>query len=191
MKLQRRSLVLTIIVALLVIANAWRFWPTRSGVAGGERNADVGRDFRAQDFVVRALPREDSGLARRDLFQPVQISRPATKAVKTAVRVTAPSSPLPAPPKTPEQLAVESAQAELSAIRCVGAAFRKQRTEAFLIVNGRNVVVGLGEKAGGRYVVEQITRDSVLLRDPVTQTAARIAISGQAEASDTEQRTYQ
>ncbi|MDH4133769.1 MAG: hypothetical protein OEV31_03190 [Gammaproteobacteria bacterium] len=128
--------------------------------------------FRAEDFVVRALPGIDHSAQRRDLFR---FGAEATAAPKPVAKGSGPKLP----PKTPEQIAVESAQAELAQIRCVGAAFHKQRAEAFLIVNGQNTIVRVGEMAGGRFRVEDITRDSVLLRDPATQTVGRIAISGQ------------
>jgi hypothetical protein len=176
MKVRQRTLVLGTTVILLVVANLWRFWPSvSSGWELNKRGAGPGGEFQAEDFVVHALPSpEDSAPQRRDLFRIATVARPVRKAATARL-------PPPPPPKTPEQLAVESAQAELSEIRCVGTAFHKQRSEAFLIVNGQNAIVSLGQKAGGRFVVEEITRASVLLRDPATQTAGRIIISGQPQ----------
>lgn len=172
-KSRKRALILAAVVSLLVAANLWRFWPSsvteRTGIKTGTSPGGV---FRAEDFVVRALPTVEHAALRRDLFR---IGAVTTAAPKSAPKGSTPQPP----PKTPEQIAVESAQTELAQIRCVGAAYHKQRAEAFLIVNGQNTIVRVGEKAGGRFVVEEITRDSVLLRDPATQTVGRIAISGQ------------
>jgi hypothetical protein len=172
LKARPRTILLASTVALLVAANLWRFPSSVSPARGHGRHADEPRGaFRAEDFVVHALPGIEAGPQRRDLFRFATAPRPAAKPVA--------KGPPPPLAKTPEQLAVESAQAELGQIRCVGAAFHKQRAEAFLIVNGRSTIVQVGEKAGGRFVVEAITRDSVLLRDPATGTSGRITISGQ------------
>jgi len=182
MKTRKRTILLAASVALLVAANLWRFWPSVSpDRAYGKTGGSPGGEFRAEDFVVHALPTVEDAAMRRDLFHVATAAR--------AVPKPAAKGPPPPPPKTPEQLAVERAQTELAQIRCVGAAFHKQRAEAFLIVNGQNTIVRVGEKAGGRFMVEEITRESVLLRDPMTQTSGRIAISGQPRAIDNRNHT--
>lgn len=169
-----------LIGAILVLAGLnLRHWLPRTWPERASREAGSTDEFSADDFGLRAMPAAETMSMKRDLFRTAVKPAPRPGAAKVS-----PSVPVHVPQKTPEEVEHEHAQLELSQVRCVGAAFHKQRAEAFLVVNGQNVIVRVGEKAGGRFVVEAITRESVLLRDPVTQVAGAIAITGQETSTD-------
>lgn len=173
MTLTKQRKMLIAAIAVLVLLNGLRWWPSSTSETkspGGSFAPRVSQGaFRAEDFEIRALPAEQTGAMQRDLFQPKAAIKPA-------------SAPLPKvqgpPPKTPEELAREAAQAELAQIRCVGVAFRGGKAHAYLQKGGESQLVSPGDKAGSRFVVEKITPEAVSLKDPDTGVEGTLTVSG-------------
>ena len=96
----------------------------------------------------------------------------------TSVTKRSPAKAPEPPPKSPEELEREAAQAELAQFRCVGVAFRGSRAQAFLVKGSETFLVSPGDKVGNRFIVDKIASDSVSLQDPNTGVTGQIAVSG-------------
>jgi hypothetical protein len=168
--MKHRKWIIVAVVLALVALNVWRWWPAGStkprGIPG---TASPSAAFRPEDFEIRALPADPPGPMQRDLFR----TKLATKSVAKGFAKT----PEP-PPKSPEELEREAAQAELAQYRCVGVAFRGGRAQAFLVKGSETFLVSPGDKVGNRFIVDKIAPDAVSLQDPNTGVAGQIAVSG-------------
>lgn len=162
-----RQAVLAGLVALLLGANLWHWWPGAAQGPRMDRHASA-ESFRAEDFRVRVQPLtvapEDS--PRRDPFRP-----------KSAALTAKADVPVP-PPKTPQQLEEEAARAELAQIKLVGVVVRGNKPQAFLVKGTETFIVHPGEKIGARFTVENIGADNIQVKDAKTNVAGQIPISG-------------
>ena len=163
--IRNRKFSVLLIVALLVALNIWRWWPvTKVSARGAETPSTT---FRLEDFEVRALPADSLDPMHRDLFHPKIF--PVTKPhVKVVPNIT----------QSPEELALDAAQAEFAQILCVGVSVRDKRIQAYILDRGDPLLVTTGDKVGSRFVVEKILFDGVVLQDPVTGVGGQIAVSG-------------
>lgn len=169
MKVQRKKLILLMVV-LLVALNIWRWWPTSSKLANKVEGKT--RQISVEDFEVKAHPAESQAPMLRDIFQ-------AKKVVKEITQVKPkPINAQLSPVKSSEDLAKETAEAEFSQLRCVGISVRNERYQAYIISAGEPLLVSKGDKVGSRFVVDNITSDSVKLLDPETGVGGLISISG-------------
>jgi hypothetical protein len=168
--MKHRKWIIAAVVLVLVALNVWRWWPAGSTKPGSlPGTASTSAAFRPEDFEIRAQPADPPGPMQRDLFRPKPAAKPMAKgSAKT---------PMP-PPKSPEELEREAAQAELAQYRCVGVAFRGGRAQAFLVKGGETFLVSPGDKVGNRFIVDKIAPDAVSLQDPNTGVAGQIAVSG-------------
>ena len=168
--MKNRKWIIAAVVLALVALNVWRWWPSGSakpvGMPGTVSPSAV---FRPEDFEIRALPADPPGPMQRDLFHPKPAAKPVAK-----ISAKAPEPP----PKSPEELEREAAQAELAQFRCVGVAFRGGRAQAFLVKGGETFLVSPGDKVGNRFIVDKIAPDAVTLQDPNTGVSGQIAVSG-------------
>lgn len=160
-------------LAVLVLLNLWRWFGPAPGSAAKPGRVAVSGPLRVEDFRIATAPADAplSAPAARDLFAPVVVVVKAPPKPK----VIEPPQP---PPKTPEQLAEEAARAELAQIKYVAFSLRAGRGQAFLIKGEQSYLVETGGKVAERFVVEQLTAESVRLRDPATNVAGQIGISG-------------
>ncbi len=168
--MKQRKWIIAAVVLALVALNAWRWWPAGSArPVGMPGTVSPSAAFRTEDFEIRALSAEPPGPMQRDLFRPKTVAKPVARgSAKT---------PEP-PPKSPEELEREAAQAELAQFRCVGVAFRGGRAQAFLVKGGETFLVSPGDKVGNRFIVDKIAPNTVSLQDPNTGVAGEIAVSG-------------
>lgn len=167
--MNRRIVMLGAGVGALVLLNLWQWWPrtaeqTRVAVApsGGTRP----EDFRLR---MEAAPQVDATAPGRDLFQPKRPPAPAVARSKASA---------PPPPKSPEELEREAAQAELAQYRCVGVSVRAGRIQAFVVRGDQSFLVSPGGRVGDRFVVDKITPEAISLSDPRTGVAGQISVSG-------------
>ena len=168
--MKHRNWLITAVVLALAALNVWRWWPAGTTTPGGmPGTTSPSAAFRPEDFDIRALPAEPPGPMQRDLFRPKPTAKPV---VKGSAKTPEP------PPKSPEELEREAAQAELAQFRCVGVAFRGGRAQAFLVKGGETFLVSPGDKVGNRFIVDKIAPDTVSLQDPNTGVAGQIAVSG-------------
>lgn len=155
-------------VGALLILNLWRWW-------GDEGPAPTRTHTKAIAPAALALKfgtATDAAIAR-DLFYPkVQpvVARPIPPPVAVA--------PPPPPEKTAAELELETARTELARIKCAAIAFEGDRGRAFLLNGSDSYTVKTGDKVGGRFVVEEITREGVRLRDPATDLTGQLQVSG-------------
>lgn len=166
----KKFLILLSVVALVVL-NIWRWWPTAA--ASSDREGRTAEGFSIEDFEVKVTPADTLPPLSRDLFHPkkVLMEKPQIIAVLAPVLLL--------PPKSPEEFARESAQAEFSKIRCVGVSIRNDHIQAYLVINAtESLLVSNGDKVGSHFVVEKIMSDGVSLRDPDTGVGGQIFISG-------------
>lgn len=170
--MNRQKSVYAALVALLLGANIWYWWtPAATGVKREPRV--VGQEeYRNEDFRLRLgmAVDETAGRVQRDLFHP------KVEVVKKPVAVAA--KPPEPPAKTPEELAQESARAELAQYKLVGVVFRNGKGQAFIVRGDQVYLVLPGEKVGERFTVEKIAADDVELRDPATNVSGKIPVSG-------------
>lgn len=167
---RKRALMLAAIVALAV-ANLWRWLgeePTRRG------SPATRGDLVAAHLALHGVPQVAISPAVRNPFQPkvVVAAAPAVKAPPP------PPAPVLPPPKTPEELEAEAARAELATIKLVGVVFKNDKPQAFLVKGDQAFLAVAGEHVAGRFVIDKITEDAVVLSDPKTAVSGRIAISG-------------
>ena len=117
---RNRKLIVAISIGVLVALNVIRWWPATfdsTVVSQGE-----GEVFSMDEFRVNVPPEVEIGTPSRDIFHPI-----IAIVKKAKVMVVAPP---PAPAKSPEEIALELAQAELAKIRCVGVSMRNERFQA-------------------------------------------------------------
>jgi hypothetical protein len=165
-----RKWIIAAVVLVLAALNIWRWWPAGPAKPGSmPGTVSPSAAFRPEDFEIRALPADPPGPMQRDLFRPKMATKPVAKSTAKA--------PEP-PPKTPEELEREAAQAELAQFRCVGVAFRGGRAQAFLVKGSETFLVSPGDKVGNRFIVDKIAPDAVSLQDPNTGVVGQITVSG-------------
>lgn len=134
--------------------------------------------FNVADFQLRTVGLEKEHGPLRNLFRAkLPVAHKTTKAALLARPAVAPLPVMP-PPKTPEQIAIETAHAEISRIKLVGVVRRDGRYQAFLVNDSQLFLAYAGETVGERFRVEGVTADEVLLRDPSTNVSGQIPISG-------------
>ena len=159
-------------VAVLLLLNVWR-WLGDNDAPQDKLSAPGTSGISAADLAVRAAPVIEVAAAMRNPFQPKTV-------VVAAPKVQAPPPPAPElpPPKTAEELEAEAARAELAMIKLVGVVFKNDKPQAFLVKGDQMFLAVAGEKVAGRFNVDKITQDAVLLSDPKTAVSGRVAISG-------------
>lgn len=170
--MNRKKALIAVAIALLVVLNVWRWLPQQTPVAADTRGAaDTGLaelQLRVANVDVATRP------MRRDLFYRVaQAPRPGAQSANPARRVAA----APTPVKSPEQIALETAQAEFAAIRVIGIVFRDGRGQAYLQTEGKSELVGTGDTFGS-FTVTAIRQDAVELRGIDTAAGGKIALAG-------------
>lgn len=169
--MDRRRVLLAGSVLLLVGVNAWHWWPTGGAQTVSKGGIQAERaPFNKDDFRLRTMTvaPEASKQVQRNLFQPKIV------AAKVPEKPKAPPEP---PPKTPEQLAEEAARAELGQYKLLGAIFRNDKGQALLVRGDQMYTVLVGDKAG-RFMIEKITTDSIVLKDPATNVSGTVQLSG-------------
>lgn len=154
-------------VLVLVVLNVWHWAPRPTSVSRAQPQA-AGTDFDSESLVIRVATGDRTPPAPvRDLFQ---------------AKIAVPKRPRPPvnlpPPKTPEQLAEESARAELAQIKLLGVVFRGDQGEALMLANGAPVTVRAGARLGNHFVIERITPEIVDVRDPDTQVYGQLPLAG-------------
>jgi hypothetical protein len=168
---KRKKLAVTLAIALLALLNMWRWWPS---IPANTSQPSMSLDSnRLEDFEVRALTADAAAPFRRDIFHPKKTVVETKPVVKVVPMVT----PEP-PPKSPDELAREAAQAAFAQIRCVGISVREKTVHAYLLNGADTFLVSAGDKVGGLFVVEKIMTDRVVLRDPGTGVGGQIDLSG-------------
>ena len=169
--MNRRQVILSVMVGILGLANIWYWWPARPAQKTEPAAESLSRQFRLEDFQIKTLPPAPDTPMERDLFFPKYVPPPRS-------RPKPPPPPSGPPPKTPEELAREAAQAELSQFKCMGVLFRDGKGQAYL-VNGDQIFLAVqGQKVGDRFIVDKITPEGVLLRDPATDISGQVPVSG-------------
>lgn len=179
----RRSWLAAVIVALVAL-NLWRWWPADapSRESAEARRAPMG----AHDLRLAVRASSDAALppVERNIFElrtpapRVQASpRQARPRPAPAVRQAAQSLPPDPPPKTPEEIEMEAAQAELAQLKLVGVIFRDAKPRAYFAWGDRTYMVSVGE-AVARFTVTAITAESARLHDPRTRMDRVIPVLG-------------
>lgn len=167
-KSKRKNLVFLAIVVLVVL-NILHWWPDASGKVSNTPQSDS--EINLDEISVRGVSTEKLPAMSRDIFYPKRIVEPVRQPVVHALPV--PTLPV----KSQEELAIESATAELSQIQCAGISRMGNRMNAYLINAGEALLVKSGDKVGSRFIVEKIVSDGVTLHDPVTGVGGSISIS--------------
>jgi WD40 repeat protein len=183
---QQQKLVLIVLVAVLVLANVYRFVtsekpktaplayprgavavaPVRSVVPTAAASSDPLTVF----FARRQEPFPGVG---RDLFR---MENPAPKRKPAPVAPIVPALPT-VPEKTPEEIAAEFAEADLSKFRFLGYLTDVDRS-LFLSKDGETFIVKSGDRVLKNYKIKDAGKDYVILLDTVTQVEVRIELSG-------------
>lgn len=181
--MMQRSWLAATIVALIVL-NVWRWWPADAAAkhSAEARHATMG----AQDLRLAARASTDEKLPRveRNIFQLRKPSPPPrAKPGHTPSPRPAPALPvaqlLPPqpPPKTPEEVEAEAAQAELGQIKLVGVIFRDAKPRAYFARGNQTYMVSVGD-AVAQFTVTAITAENARLHDPRTQIGGVIPVLG-------------
>jgi len=167
----RRKQWLLAAAGLLVVLNAWHWWPKTKfrGPAPATVAMENGNSVRVEQFVIQGAPGGKLPPTQRDVFQP---KRPPV------VKAPPPKKPPEPPPKSAEELAREAAQAEYATIRCLAVVFRDGRGQALMSVGPLSFHVAVGEKVGNRFVVNKIESDGVRIEDAATGVGGKISLSG-------------
>jgi hypothetical protein len=167
----RKNVIIAGAIAALVVLNVWRWLPKTSTVVmprGPAASAELQElDLRVADAAIASRP------MRRDLFFRAAPEVRTTGIGNPAHRLTTP----PIPVKSPEELALESAQAEFAGIHVIGIVFRNGRGQAYLESAGKSELVGVGDKFGS-FKVSAIRQDAVELNGIDTSAGGRIPLAG-------------
>lgn len=183
---QQQKIVLSVLVAVLLLANIYRFVTTEkpktapltyapgavaaSPVRRGLPSPAASSDPLAVFFSRRHDP--FPGVAR-DLFR---MGNPAPKPKPAPVAPLVPAPP-PVPEKTPEEIAAELAKEDLSKFRFLGYLTDKDRS-LFLSKDGETFIVKSGDQVLKNYRIKDAGKDYVILLDTATQVEVRIELSG-------------
>lgn len=164
--MSRRHRLLALLAAALLVVNLFHWWLSSRerltipvGKGGGE-------SFQAKDFQLHTVEPEETKTLRRDPFR----ARRLTRSKDTLELI---------PPKTPGEIAQETAKTELAQYRVVGIVFRNGRGHAYLIRGSETFLVSSGDKVGGRFTVVSIASDAVELHDPQTDISGKLPVVGQ------------
>lgn len=166
--MKNRRAVLAIALLVVAVLNVWHWWPANDKSAPSVRRS-MGNTLQASDFEIqgaRPVTQAHTAAAGRDLFR-----------IKEPIRVVR-KGPPPPPPKTPEQLEREAAQSELSNLRLIAVAAHGPNYEAFMSAGGEEQLVRTGARIGARFIVQQITADTVQVNDPQTSVSGIVALTG-------------
>lgn len=167
--MNRRRMLLLSAAAGLLILNVWHWWPGSASPTPAKDRVSGGGALQVEDFVIQGVAAGKLPLARRDVFQP---KRPVV------VKAPAPVKPPEPPPKSPEELEREAAQAEYLQIRCLAVVFRGGQGQAMMGMGQQIFHVGVGGQVGSRFVVNKIEEDGVLIQDSKSGIGGKIGLSG-------------
>lgn len=165
--MNKRNMLLGAVAALLIL-NIWRWTGDETVTPTRARPGVIAPSALGLKFGTAA----DAAIAR-DLFYPK-----AQPVVARAAPAPVAAVPPPPPEKTAAELELEAARAELARIKCAAIAFDGERGRAFMLNGSESYTVKTGDKVGGRFVVEEITREGVRLRDPATALTGQLQVSG-------------
>lgn len=171
--MNHRNTIYSALVAVLLGTNIWYWWTPDAADVKRETRTGQSSGYRPEDFRLKlgASSEGDGARMQRDLFQAkVEVVKPKLPPVA--------SKPPEPPPKTAEELQEEAARAELAQYKLVGVAFRGGKGQAFVTRGEQVYMVIAGEKVGDRFTVEKIVADAIELRDPATNVAGKIPVSG-------------
>jgi hypothetical protein len=111
----------------------------------------------------------------RDIFR---MENPVVVKPRPVQVVTAPTPSVPPPPvKTPEEIAAETARADLSRFRFLGYLTDKE-SSLFLSKDGETFIVRSGDTILRNYRVKEAGRDFVILVDTATRVEVKVELSG-------------
>lgn len=169
--MNRKRVLMVGAVAVLAVLNAWRWLGDESPQRASQVSPRA--TVSAAELSVQGVSTADISPAVRNPFQPkiVVVAVPIVKAPP-------PPTPILPPPKTAEELEAEAARAELATIKLVGVVFKNGKPQAFLVKGDQMFLAVAGENVAGRFTIDKITEDAVVLSDPKTTVSGRIAISG-------------
>lgn len=162
-------------------------------VTGQKAPRESGRSQAAQTFKVRmdlldAARRQTEAAfgTPRDIFTPLQAEEPKVKVA--AGRRALPESPAPQdevpavpPGPTPEELAAQAAQAELTQFRYLGYLSRQGRQEAFLSKGKDLHIVRTGDTIEQRVLVKTVTPTDVTLQETRSQVEKKVLLAGEGK----------
>jgi hypothetical protein len=165
--MKRRPL-LVAITAVLAVLVLWRWWGTWSPAPANE--APKAGQLHPEDFALRVSAADIASTAKRDLF--------AVRAPIVATPKQAAPPPLPLVPlaKTAEEIAVDAAREEFAQISVTGIVFRSGKALAYVVKGDNLYVVGIGDKIGERFTVENVAADFITVLDSGTEVGGRIAL---------------
>lgn len=166
---------LLIVAALMLgVLNVWRWFPDQAEPTadGGVGDLRSGNTVTKLPFLVAwAVDRQEPQVLR-DLFYAVKPQLREEKPPEPA-KVAA-SVPLPSPSEI--ELARQAAERELAGFRLVGTVRHAGKNKAFLVKDDLSYVTLVGDEIEGRYRIEEITRDHVVLIDETMQISRTIAL---------------
>lgn len=113
----------------------------------------------------------------RDLFR---MANPVQRPKKNDKPVIMVAPPPPVPQKTPEEIAADTARADLSRFRFLGF-LTDQESSLFLSKDGELFIVKSGDRVLKNYQVKETGKDYVVLFDTITRVEARIELSGSTD----------
>lgn len=177
----RRGWLAAAVVALVAL-NVWRWWPADPPQRRSAEARHAGTGAQGVRLAVRAPSEAAVPPVARDIFAfrrpaPAPQARPhpaPSRPVPQVLQVAAESGQ---PPKTPEEIEMEAAQAELAQLKLVGVIIRDARPRAYFAWGDRSYMVSAGETVA-RFTVTAITADGARLHDPRTRVDGVIPVLG-------------
>ena len=167
-------------IAVLVALAGLNLLRWRAPEALGHARGPGHEPLQVSDYRVQVMSASASADEKpRDLFY----SEIVTPVVHAATARAHPVTPPGPPPKTPQELEEEAANAQLAAIKVTGIAFRGGKGQAYLTAGEDSYLVKTGDRIADRFDVLEVTAEYVSLKDPATGVGAKVPLQGEPDGA--------
>lgn len=155
----------------------------KSSREAGRSKTETGLKIRMDLLEAGRRQAEGAFAAPKNIFAPLLLEEQRTKVAAARAVKPPPVVVVPPPPAgpTPEELALQAAQAELAQFRYLGYLSRQGRDEVFLSKGKELHIVRAGDTIEPRVLVKAVTPKDVILQETRSQVEKTILLAGEGK----------